>query len=75
MKGIGFRVVRETRVNTPESLLTLPAGGEVRIASKGFSNLQTVRVAASRLNARAGRVEFVVTTPDNGATIVIKRCR
>jgi hypothetical protein len=68
-----FRVVRETQVNTPESLLTVEKGETVTVSCKDFSPYSTVKSAATRLNQRAGFVEFEITTPDNGATIVIKR--
>lgn len=68
-----FRVVRETQVNTPESLLTVEKGETVRVSCKDFSSYSTVKSAATRLNQRAGCVEFEITTPDNGATIIIKR--
>lgn len=68
-----FNVVSETIVNTPESLLTMKGGSTVTVKCTDFSPLSTVRSAASRLNSRAGFTEFEVRTPDNGATIVIKR--
>ena len=68
-----FRVIRETQVNAPESLLTVEKGGTVTVSCKDFSPYSTVKSAATRLNQRAGFVEFEITTPDNGATIVIKR--
>lgn len=73
MAKTDFRVVRETQVNTPESLLTVEKGGMVTVSCKDFSPYSTVKSAATRLNQRAGFVEFEVTTPDNGATIIIKR--
>ena len=59
-----FRVIRETQVNTPESLLTIAKGHTVTVSCKDFPPLSTVKSAATRLE---------VTTPDNGATIIIKR--
>ena len=73
MAKSGFRVVRETQVNTPESLLTVEKGETVKVSCKGFSPYSTVKSAATRLNQRAGYVEFEITTPDNGATFIIKR--
>lgn len=68
-----FHVIRETQVNTPESMLTIKAGETVTVSCKDFSPFSTVKSAATRLNQRAGFVEFEVASPDNGATIVIKR--
>lgn len=68
-----FSVIRETQVNTPESLLTIAKGHTVTVSCKDFSPYSTVKSAATRLNQRAGCVEFEITTPDNGATIIIKR--
>ena len=73
MEKNGFRVIKETQVNTPESLLTVEKGGTVTGSCKDFSPYSTVKSAATRLNQRAGCVEFEITTPDNGATIIIKR--
>ena len=68
-----FRVVRETKVNTPESMLTMPRGKTISVSCKDFAPYSTVKSAATRLNQRAGRTEFEVTSCDNGATITIKR--
>lgn len=68
-----MRVIRETQVNTPESLRTITPGTKAEISCVDFSPYGTVKSAASRINARAGFVEFEVATPDNGATIIIKR--
>lgn len=68
-----FRVVRETQVNTPESMLTVPKGKTIIVSCKDFSPYSTVKSAATRLNQRLGTTEFQVSTPDNGATIIIKR--
>ena len=68
-----FRVVRETQVNTPESLLTIAMGHTVTVSCKDFSPYSTIKSAATRLNQRLGKIEFEVTSPDNGATIIIKR--
>lgn len=68
-----FRVIRETQVNTPESMLTIKAGETVTVNCADFSPYSTVKSAATRLNQRAGFAEFEVTSPDNGATIIIKR--
>ena len=68
-----FRVIRETQVNTPESLLTIAKGHTVQVSCKEFSPLSTVKSAATRLNQRLEKIEFEVSTPDNGATIIIKR--
>ena len=68
-----FRVIRETQVNTPESLLTIAKGHTVTVSCKDFSPYSTVKSAATRLNQRLGKIEFEVTTPDNAATIIIKR--
>ena len=68
-----FRISRETQVNTPESLLTMANGQTVKVSCKDFSPLSTVKSAATLLNQRLNKIEFEVTTPDNGATIIIKR--
>ena len=68
-----FRVIRETTINTPESLLTRAKGHTVTVSCKEFSPYSTVKSAATRLNQRLNKIEFEVTTPDNGATIIIKR--
>ena len=66
-------IIRETQINTPESMLTIPQGQTVEIPCKDFAPMSTVKSAATRLNQRAGWTEFIVTSPDNGATIVITR--
>lgn len=68
-----FHIVRETQVNTPESLLTIAKGAKVSVPCQEFSPYSTVKSAATRLNQRAGFTEFEVTSPDNGATIIICR--
>ena len=73
MEKSEFRVIQETQVNTPESMLTVPKGETVSIPCKDFAPYSTVKSAATRLNQRVGCTEFEVSTPDNGATIIIKR--
>lgn len=68
-----FKIITETQINTPESLLTIPAGKTHTISCAEFAPISTVRSACSRLNQRVGWTEFECSTPDNGATIVIKR--
>ncbi len=68
-----MRVIRETQVNTPESMLTIKPGTTVKISCTEFSKLGTVKSAATRLNQRAGFNEFEVSDIDNGSIIVIKR--
>ena len=68
-----FRVIKETQVNTPESMLTVEPGEAVAVSCVEFAPYSTVKSAATRLNQRAGWTEFAVDTPDNGATIIIKR--
>lgn len=68
-----FQIIKETQINTPESMLTMQSGETVEISCKDFSPYSTVKSAATRLNQRFGCIVFEVTTPDNGATIVIKR--
>lgn len=63
----------EKKVNTPESLLTIGKNSTVIVKAAKFAQLTTVRSAVTRLNQKAGFEEFEVSTPDNGATIVIKR--
>lgn len=73
MKKNTFQIIKETQINTPESMLTMQSGETVEISCKDFSPYSTVKSAATRLNQRFGCIVFEVTTPDNGATIVIKR--
>lgn len=68
-----FQVIRETIVKTPDSMLTINPGTSVEIACEDFRQLTTVKSAATRLNQRADFIEFEVSSPDNGATIVITR--
>ena len=72
---MAFKVIRKTTTIATDSLLTLANGEKVEVACTDFAPLQTVHSAASRLNARAGFKEFEITTPDNGAHIIIKRNR
>lgn len=71
MSDLTFKIVRVTKVNTPESLKTIPVGSSVRIACKDFVSMNTVQAAICRLNQQAGYVEYKVTSPDNGATLDI----
>lgn len=73
MEKKSFHVIRETQVNTPESLLTIAMGDTISIPCQEFAPYGTVKSAVTRLNQRLGRIEFEVSTPDNGATIVVKR--
>jgi len=73
MEKNSFRIIRETLVNTPESLQTVDPGTTVEVSCVDFAPWATVKSATTRLNQRAGFTEFEVTSPDNGATIVIKR--
>lgn len=73
MEKNGFRIIKETQVNTPESMLTIKPGTTVKVSCVDFSPYYTVMSAKTRLNDRAGFVEFEVSTPDKGATIIIKR--
>lgn len=68
-----FHVVRETQVNTPQSLLTMTPGSTLSIQCSDFVPYSTVKSAICRLNQKLERIEFESTTPDNGATIIIKR--
>ena len=68
-----FHIVTETTINTPESLLTIPSGKQITISCTEFVPFSTVRSACTRLNQRSGWTEFECSSPDNGATIVIKR--
>ncbi len=70
---MAFEVIRKTTTIATDSLLTLANGEKVEVACTDFAPLQTVHSAASRLNARSGFKEFEITTPDNGAHIIIKR--
>lgn len=73
MEKSEMRIIRATQVNTPESLLTVRKGTVATVSAPDFSPLNTVRSAITRLNQRAGFTEFEVSTPDNGATLIIKR--
>lgn len=66
-------LVRETSINIAKSLLGIARGSVVRVAAPDFARLNSVRSAATRANQRAGFKEFEVSTPDNGATLVIQR--
>ena len=50
-----FRIIRETQVNTPESLLTMANGQTVKVSCKDFSPYGTVKSAAARLNQRINK--------------------
>lgn len=75
MKEKTFHVIEETRVNAPQSLLTIPRGTKIEVQCKDFTKYNTVISAASRLNKRLGgeTPQFSISTPDNGATIIIER--
>ncbi len=68
-----FHVVRETQVNTPQSLLTMTPGSTLSIQCADFVPYSTVKSAICRLNQKLERIEFESSSPDNGATIIIKR--
>lgn len=68
-----FKIIREDSVNIPESMLTITPGETITIPCKAFALYGSVKSAATRLNQRAGKKSFEVSTPDNGATITIKR--
>ena len=68
-----FQVIKEPQVNTPKSMLTMKKGEPVTVACSMLAPYGTVKSAATRLNQRAGKREFVVTSPVKGATIVSKR--
>ena len=68
-----IKIIRVTQVNTPRSLLTIKPGTSAKINCREFTKMSTVMSAATRLNKKAGFVEFEVKTEDNGATIIIKR--
>ena len=57
---MAFEVIRKTTIISTDSLLTL-------------ANAVRQENRKARLNARAGFKEFEITTPDNGAHIIIKR--
>lgn len=66
-----MRVIRETQVNTPESLLTIEQGATVEVSCVDFAPFSTVKSASTRLNQRAGFTEFEVTTSDNDDNAVL----
>ena len=68
-----FQIVKETRINTPQSLLTLEPGETLEISCIDFMPYTTVASAVSRLNQSADWTEFSICTPDNGATIIVTR--
>ena len=68
-----FQVIRRTQVVATDSIATLKPGEEVTISCVDFAPMQTVNSAICRLNARAKRKEYACSSPDNGATIIIKR--
>lgn len=68
-----FHIIRETQVNAAKSLMTIPNGFTASVSCTEFAPFATVKSAASRINHRLGRTEFTVSSPDNGATIVITR--
>lgn len=70
-----FRIIKVTAVNSRRSLETIEAGTEVKVPCNIFAPLTTVQSAARRLNLKSGLVEFTVSSPDNGATLVIRRYR
>ena len=66
-----FSIVK--KVDCPKTLLTLPPGSAVKIATKDFVSYNTAHSAISRLNKTSGFREFFITTPDNGTTLLIER--
>lgn len=70
---MAFTIVKETFINTSKSMQTMSAGEIVKIPCTILADLSTVRSAATRLNQRVGWTEFVVSTPDKGATLIIER--
>lgn len=73
MEECYFKIIRKEIVSAPQSLLTIPAGETVFVSCRDFAPISTVKSAISRLNQKAGRIEFIVTSPDNGATLQITR--
>lgn len=73
MEKSSFHIVRETSINIPESLQTLESGQTVSVPCGEFAVLSSVQSAACRLNQRSGWKEFEVSSPDNGATICMRR--
>ncbi|MBO6252166.1 MAG: hypothetical protein J6O49_00745 [Bacteroidaceae bacterium] len=53
--------------------MTVEPGTTVEVSCVEFAPYGTVKSASTRLNQRAGWDEFAVTSPDNGATIIITR--
>ena len=70
---MAFEVIRKTTIIATDSLLTMSGGEQVEVSCTDFAPLQTVYSAASRLNAKSGFREFEISSPDNGAHIVIRR--
>lgn len=68
-----FHVVRKTSIVATDSLLTMHPGETASIPCGDFCCLSTAMSAACRLNQQSTYKEFEVSSPDNGATIVIKR--
>lgn len=73
MKKNHFEIVRKSQIIATDSLMTLHAGEEVTVACSDFAPLSTVMSAVTRLNQRSGWKEFEASSPDNGATIYMKR--
>lgn len=68
-----MEIIRETRVVSTKSLLTMRPGERVEVKCVEFVPMNTAQSAVSRLNARSGWVEFRLVSPDNGATLIITR--
>lgn len=73
MQKSSFQIVKETNINTPESLMTLRAGETASVSCLDFVSMGTAQSAASRLNQKSGFKEFEISSPDNGVTICIHR--
>lgn len=67
-----MEVVPGARVNVRASLLAMQKDSS-SVACQELASLGTVRSTCYRLNQRAGYKEFEVTSPDNGATLVVTR--
>ena len=66
-------IISPAQVNTPQSLLTMTPGTTITISCRDFAPYATVKSAICRLNQKVGRIEFESSSPDNGATIILKR--
>lgn len=73
-------IIKETRVNVPETLKGLPENTWVSLRVRDFAPLATVRAAVSRLNKKHVSVDgdgkawnYVCESVDNGESVRVRR--